>query len=337
MGRTARSVWACELVVLAVGVAVPACSSRGTSGADHVTAVVLPFLSQMPLHVAAEEGYFADEGLDVELRRLGRNQDIMTILAHGDVDVAAGMLTLNELSLVEAGARLRVVAALGEAASDGCTFAAIVVRREHVDSAAITDPERIRHFRFDANEFIPLGYAVDQLLRDYSLSFDDVDTVDLPPPAALDALERGLIDASVDAEPWISMEVANGTSTIWRAVGDLIPHYVHSVLLFGPTLVDDRPDVGERFMVAVLKAVRQLRQGKTPRNVALVQKATGLTREEVERACWPSLAPDGRVAPSSFRAYQEWSVERGLLPRVLADEELFDDRFVEQANARLLK
>ena len=306
-------------------------------GRDHVTAVVLPFLSQMPFHIAAEEGFFAEQNLDVDFLRVGRNQDIMAVLAQGDVDVAAGMLTLNELSLASAGAPIRVVAALTTSTPDQCTFAAVVVRREHLESGALDDRDQISRFRFDINPFIPLGYAVDELLRSYDLTLDDVDTVDLPPPAALDSLRRGLVDVTADSEPWISMHVATGEAVIWRSVGELIPNYVHSVLMFGPALIDERPEVGERFMVAILKAVRQLRLGKTARNLAIVEKASGLTAEQVAGACWPMPSHDARIDATAFRGYQEWSVGRGLLDRVLLENELFDHRFIDHANVELAK
>jgi hypothetical protein len=86
-----------------------------------------------------------------------------------------------------------------------------------------------------------------------------------------------------------------------------------------------------------LKAIRQLRLGKTPRNLAIVEQASGLTPEQVAGACWPALSSDGRVDPSAFRGYQEWSVARGLLDRVLSDDELFDHRFVDRANAEVAR
>ncbi len=304
---------------------------------DHVRLAALPFLSHTPFHIAKAEGYFEEQGLDVEFLMLGRNQDVMTALAHGDVDAMAGMLTLNELSLMAAGARVRVVAALaGTPPADlGCAQYAVVARREHLESGALADRERIRRMRFDISPFIPLGYALDELLRTFDLTVDDVETVDLTPPVALEALRNGQIDVTADSEPFISMHVATGEAVIWRSVNDLIPGWTPSVVLFGPTLLDERPAVGQRFMTAVLKAMRQYRQGKTPRNLTISEQASGLTAEQVAGACWPTPTEDGRVDAGSFLGYQEWSLRRGLLSRLLSADELVDQRFIEYANAEL--
>jgi len=304
---------------------------------EAVRVVALPFLSQIPFHIAEAEGYFDEQGLDVEFLNLSRNQDVMTALAHGDVDAMGGMLTLNELSLMAAGARVRVVGALtARPPPDGCTQVAIMIRKAHLDSGAATDPDRIRRMRFDVNRFIPLGYAVDEWLGTVGLSLDEVETVDLTPAVAVEAMRTGEIDVTVDSEPYLTLYEEHDAA-VWRSVYDILPDYVHSVVMFGPTLLDERPGVGNRLMIALLKGIRQYRLGKTPRNLEIVRTATGLTAEEVARACWPTPPEDGRVDAAAFRPYEQWSVQRGLLGRLLADDDLVDQRFIVNANAALAR
>lgn len=337
MHRTLRS----SLSVLVLAALAYSCTSSNApspDGRDHVRVVALPFLSLMPFHIAAAEGYFDEQGLDVEFMMLGRNQDVMATLAQGDVDAMAGMLTLNELSLAASGARVRVVAALTgpPPPTDACAQVAVMIRGEHVASGASADPERIRRMRFDVNPFIPLGYATDLFLGSMGLSLDDIETVDLTPVVALEAMRTGQIDVTTDSEPYLTMYAENG-AVVWKSVYDLVPGYLHSVVMFGPTLLDERPEVGERFTTAVLKAIRQYRLGKTPENLAIVEEATGLTTDQVTTACWPTPTEEARVDPEAFRGYQEWSVRRGLLDRVLTGPELVDSRFIDSANATLAK
>jgi NitT/TauT family transport system substrate-binding protein len=317
-----------------------ACSGDGERplpGFDRVTAVVLPYLTMMPFHIAAEEGDFAEQRLDVEFRRLARNQDIMTALARGDVDVAAGMLTVNELSLAAAGARLRMVAAIGELSPESCPYLAVVARKEHRDSGALADPDRVRSLRFDVNRVLPLAYFLEGILEPLHLTIDDVDSVDVPPAAALEALRRGDIDVTIDSEPYVSLHLSNGGAVVWGALEQRFPRFAVSVLMFGPTLLDERPEVGERFATAMLKGIRRSALGKTPENQAIVVRETGLAPEVVARACWPTFSETARIDPEVFLGYQEWSVAHGLVDRVLAEDELFDHRFIDFANAELTR
>ena len=116
-----------------------------------------------------------------------------------------------------------------------------------------------------------------------------------------------------------------------------MPDYTLSVLMYGPDLLDERPQAGERFATAMLQGMRQYRLGKTPRNRDIVERASGLSAAQVEAACWPLMREDGRIDPSLFLGYQQWNVARGLVDRVLADDELFDHRFIEAANATLAR
>ena len=54
--------------------------------------------------------------------------------------------------------------------------------------------------------------------------------------------------------------------------------------------------------------------------------------ELVEATCWAPIRDDGRLDPAGFREYQAWNVARGLVDGELADDELFDHRFIDHAN-----
>jgi len=323
---------------MAAVAALAACTSAPDSertAPEHIRAIVLPYMTMAPFHIAAEEGLFAEQNLDVEFITLGRNQEIMTALAQGDVDVAAGMLTVNELSLVASGARIRMVAALGELTPDDCTFTAFVARRDVVESGALSDREAIRRLRFDADLLIPFGYWIDEWLRPIGMTVDDLSIVNLPSPAALEALRNGAIDVTVESEPYLTMYRDMPEATVLTSVGELTPRYVLSLVMYGRRLLDDSPAAGDRLMSALLKAMRQYRLGKTPRNLEIVRSATGLTADQVANACWITMTEHGRLDPGVFLGYQRWSVAHGLVDRVLADDELFDMRFIDHANAEL--
>jgi len=301
---------------------------------DHVRAVVLPYLALSAFHVAAEEGYFAERGLDVEFVRLGRIQEMLTALTRGEVDVSAGFLSVTTLNAIAGGARVRAVGALGYFDPEACAYNAFVARRELVESGAIRDPERVRGLRADLDVTIPIAYWFDVWLEPMGLTLDDLEVVNLPSPAGVEALRTGVIDITHEAEPYLSVLEESPEVDAWLPTKDLLPGYPYSVLTYGGRLLDERPDVGERFAAAILDALEQLAQGKTERNVALLQEFTGLTRAQVEEACWPVAPAGARLDGAALRGFQEWAVIRGLAGRVLAEDEFVDQRFFEAAGAR---
>ena len=115
---------------------------------------------------------------------------------------------------------------------------------------------------------------------------------------------------------------------------DIVSGFPISVMYYGPTLLDERPDVGERFAAAVLSGMRQFRRGKTERNLALVESFTGLRADVVASACWPGGRETAHIDAEKIRGYQEWALERGLIDRLLADDEWLEHRFVDAAGSR---
>jgi len=330
------------VVMLALCLALSASACRGGdlgSGpdVDRVTVVVLPFLTMAPFHIAAEEGYFSARNLEVEFMRLPRQQEIMAALARGEVDVTAGLVSVSNLNSMSRGVRTRFVAALGHLVPGECPFNAFVARRELLDSGALQDPEKVRGLRFDIDVVIPFGYWADLLLEPLCLTIDDIDIVSLPEAIAVDALISGSIDVTAVSEPFLSLLVASGEGAIWKETSELVPGYLISAMSYSSSLLDERPEVGERFAAAMLEAMQQFRRGKTTRNLSLVESFTGLAPEQVAAACWPSGPEDGRVDVSTLRGFQEWAVSLGLMDRVLSEEEMVDHRFIDSANARLAR
>jgi len=324
------------LMTLAAGlIACGPSTPERRPGRDVVRAVVSPYLNMMPFHIAADEGYFDAQGLDVEFIRLGRTQEIMAALASGDVDAAGGMLTVNELNLAQRGARVRMVTDLGRLAADACTFNAVVVQRRHLESGALEDPERVRGMVLDADVLIPFGYWMDELLAPLGLTIDDLEIVNLSSPAAMEAFRGGSIDITLESEPFLTMYRAMDEAAVWRPVQDLAPDYAIAMVMYGPSLLDDRPDVGERFAVAMLQALRQYAEGKTPRNLEIIAAASGLTEEQLRAACWPDLRSEGHIDPTVFDGYQRWNLERGFIDRTMTPDELFAPHFMEHAHREL--
>jgi NitT/TauT family transport system substrate-binding protein len=329
---------AATLAALTVALAMPACSREGTGdnpGADHVRAVVMPYLTFMPFHIALEEGYFAEQNLDVEFVRLERMQDLMTGLARSEVDVAAGMLTANVMSSIASGVKMRLVGALGHLPPEGCSFSAIAARTEHFESGALEDRERLRNMVFDTDVLLPYGYWLEEVLRPFDLTIDDVEHINLPESAAVAAVQGGSVDVTLVSEPFLSLLTGSGEARIWWQTNAIVPDYQISVMMYGPTILDDRPEVGERFATAMLKAIRRYMEGKTPENLDVVERITGLSSEQVASACWPAARADARIDLVNFHDYQEWSLSKGYINRILTEDELVDHRFIEYANREL--
>jgi ABC-type nitrate/sulfonate/bicarbonate transport system substrate-binding protein len=291
----------------------------------------------VPFDIAMKEGYFEQENLDVRQVRLPRVQAVMAALASGEVDAAAGWIGASLLNAMERGVHIRAVMALGRLDPEACPFNAFIVRRETLASGALDDPEQVRDMLFDVDPLLPQGYWLQRLLLPLGLTTDDVQTIDIMPAAGMEALRTGATDVMTFSEPLVTKSVEDGDLVIWRAVAEVAPGYSDSALLYGASLLDERPEVGKRFATAMLRALRRFQQGKTPSNLAYTADFVGLSEQELQAICWPSASADAHIDAAGLLAYQSWSVRHGYQDRELSADGIIDDRFVDAANARLAR
>jgi NitT/TauT family transport system substrate-binding protein len=290
-----------------------------------------------PLHIAQQEGYFEDEGLNVEFIRLGRNVDAVPALIQGQVEVGVGQLTVNILNAMSAGARIRAVAGSGHLSPSGCTYHATVIRSALLGDDKVVDPGQLRGRKAELDIAIPHAYWFAETLRPVGLTLEDLEVVNVPPAATADAFLGDSFDLTMLSEPYLSELVQFEEAAVWRGAEEVVPDYQQTMVFFGPSLLDDRLEEGVRFVAAVIRGMRQYNLGKTPRNLDILERATGLTRRQLAVSCWPSISVDGQIHAAGFSGYQRWALEQGLVARVLSEEQLIDLRYLDRANAELAR
>jgi NitT/TauT family transport system substrate-binding protein len=293
---------------------------------------IRPFLQNAPVFIALEEGYFADEGLDVRVHVLsGHSATSLVLLEHGDLDVVTGSIFLGLFNAINAGSLIRVVADKGYLEARGCSPYALVARRQI--AATHRTPGSLDGLRIDVNPSLAEGYFVETWLARDGLSLEDLDVRSIPLASRPDAMNRGLIDLSATSEPWLSRLLSDGHEVILGAA-EIVPGLQYGLLLFGPGLLGDRREAGRRFIAGYLRGVEQYNRGKTPRNIEILSRALELDPATLERACWVSVRDDGMIETDGMQEFQRWGLEKGLVDRVIDPEEYWDPSFVTEAAGR---
>lgn len=309
------------LACCAVAGLVSGCDGADSGGGEPVRIGLRPYLTNAPLYVARDEGFFEEEGLDVHLINMPHStSQSVPALDQGDLDVIAGSVSIGLLNAIERGRRIRIVADKGHFASEACSPSALVARRDLQSPEGFPSGDWLRGRRIDYTPANHDGYYVDRTLRRAGLGMEDVRDATVPLSAISEAMNKGSIDLTATSEPWLSRLLEEGHKVVAPA-NEVIPEHQYGVLVFGPTLLEERPEVGRQFLSAYLRGVRRYNRGKTERNLAIVSAWTDLDRPTLLRACWPSIRNDGRVGAETVVEFQRWAVERGHLSRVLEPDE----------------
>ncbi len=293
---------------------------------------VSPILTYAPYYVADAEGYFAEQGLKVEFVRLSRGADTYPALVKGELDVAGGSVTSGLFNLVAREPNFKFVADKGHAPSSDCANSGLIASRALVEKGGLSEPSQLKGLRVDIDPVGYSGYAVDRLLAPDGLSTADLQIVNLPEAAAIEALQQGSLDVMSTGEPWITRALQSGKIVVWKHAAELTPNFQLAIVAYGPNLLQRDPEVGQRFMNAYLKGVRRCNEGKTPRNLDILAKATELDRGLLEAMCWPGFRADGMIDTQTLVDFQSWAHDKELLDSPVPVEKFWDPRFVEEAN-----
>ncbi|HVS64095.1 MAG TPA: ABC transporter substrate-binding protein [Thermoanaerobaculia bacterium] len=331
-----------RLLLLLLGTAAVCCTRPAGPGVAEQTplrkirVLARAHLSMAPLLIAQEEGYFREQGLDVELFSLASSRDGLPALIKGDLDVLTSSIVPAYLNLIAHGAPIRLVADKGRIGTGGCSYLGFWTRPDAVVSARTLRRRSSRQrWLFSVARGTFYEYLSERFLAGTDIPPDDVDLVDIDGSAEVEGLARGTVDVGLGTESKFLAAAREGLLVEWKSASDVLPGFQFSVLLFGPSLLETDREAGQRFINGYLRGVRQYNQGKTDRNLEILAARTDFDRETLAELCWIPMDADGRINERSLVELMDWGHERGYVDRVLAPEEFWDRRFIDEA-ARLL-
>ncbi len=296
---------------------------------------ILPFLSYAPVFIAQEEGFFAEQGFDVEFVRIDKTSDAMPALAQGQIDVASGFFDVSTLNAIAKGADIRYVSDKGYLDPNGCSASTFVVRKDILEKGTLNDLKNIKGMKVALTPASSAEYALDVLLKDTGLTSKDVEILNLPLATRVDGMGNGSIDIAAVSDPWTVRIVNAGYGEVWNPWEKLLPNFQFSINMYGPNFLEKNPELGKKYMIAYLKGVRQYNLGKTDRNVEIIAKYTQMKPEEVKQSCWMSMRSDGMIDIAGMSGFQEWATAKGLQVGLVPPEKLLDLSFVQAASQAL--
>jgi NitT/TauT family transport system substrate-binding protein len=297
-----------------------------------VKVVTLPFITFAPYYLALDEGYFAEQGLDVELVNMAVQEEILPALSSGQVDVSSGLLSAGMLNAIARGANVRITADKGFVDPEGCINYAIIGRKDLVESGALDEVEDLQGKTINVVPSTWLEYYLARVLATAGLTLQDINITNLSAQAQPEAFAQSQIDVALNSEPWVTRLADSGHIPVLDLPQAILPESQSAVHLFGPNLLGENREAGERFTLAYLKGIEAYSQGKTERNLEIIAKYTQLEPELLEKMCWPAIRTDGRANTDSILDFQQWAKDAGYIDTLLTVDQFYDGSFVEKAS-----
>ncbi|HWR31279.1 MAG TPA: ABC transporter substrate-binding protein [Negativicutes bacterium] len=300
-------------------------------------------ISDAPIFIALEKGYFKEQNLDVEAVSFGSGADMIAPLSAGQLDAGAGTPSAGLYNAIARGFDLQIVADKGRVGKNS-DYIAILVRKDLSESGAIKTyadlkGKKIAVSNLGGSNAVELGAA----LQKAGLTLKDVEPVEMSFPNMGIALANKSIDAAVVAEPNLIKFVEAGYAVRWKGVYELVPDQQAAVLLYAAKFAKDSPDVATRFMVAYLKGIRDYNDAFFNNKgydevVAILTKHTSVKDAAVYKKMAPAgFDSDGKVNLASLQSDYNWYKSQGKIQGSVDFDKIVNPAFAKAAAAKIGK
>ena len=293
----------------------------GASSADRISVGTVGNSSDAGFFIAMDQGYFAAEGLDVALTPFDGAQRMMAPLGQGELDVGGGTATASLYNSASRGIGIRIVADRSRMEA-GYMFQTLMVRKAVIDSGRFKSYADLKGLKFAlvAPGGSP-GSALNEAARKGGVPYDSIDKVFLPFPAQASAFANGAIDASLMIEPFATYLVDQGMAVRFASSEDFYPGNQIGLVFFSEKFLKERRTVGERFLRAYVRALRDYndavvegRFSNGPKGqavIAILARNLNMKEDQIRSSYVQAISPDGSPNVESPRKDLKFFLAQG--------------------------
>jgi NitT/TauT family transport system substrate-binding protein len=281
---------------------------------------VLPILDNLPMYVADEQGYFADENLTVEFIPVNSAAERDQVIQAGRAD---GMINeiLSTLFYNKDKPEITIVRYARVATPDYPQFRILA----SADSG-ITSVQDIIGQDIGISVGTIIEYTTDRLLQAEGLSSEDINTVSVPGiPDRMALLNSSELPAANLPDPLASLAMQGGATVV---IDDSsYPEYGHSVISFRNEVVEENPEAIKRFLAAVEKAVADINADKDQFSGLLAER--NLVPQPLLGSYEVPDFPTASVPPTSqWDDVLDWALSKGYIEGDVEYSSSVDDSYL---------
>jgi NitT/TauT family transport system substrate-binding protein len=249
MKRTVRFVWLAAAMALLATTVVGCAPAKPED--NKLKIALIPVLDVLPVFVAEKNGYFAEQGIQVEGVPVKSAQERDVLMQTGQVD---GMLTdlVSNALLNKQKPRVKAVYAARRPYPDAPVFRVLAG-----PNTGIQSPADLKGVPIGISQNTVIEYLTDRMLQGEGLQPADIRKLEVSAiPVRFEQLIKGNIPAATLPDPLAQGAIAAGARPV---VDDSkYPKLSQSVLSFSDETLRSKPSTVRKFLVAWEKAVTEL-------------------------------------------------------------------------------
>ena len=327
-----------RFALLALLVALAVCAQQNAAEAlDHLKVGGLRIASGSYTYIAKEKGYYAAEGLDVDLVPFDAGQPVAVATVSGDIDIGTAGVTSALYTLAGEG----VLKIIGGSTYDspgfhGSTFLA----SNHAYAAGLRNLKDLPGHSIGLTQIgSSYHYTVGLIADKYHIDLRSLRLMPLQSMSNIaSAVAGGQTDAAVLVGPLAQTLLQHEKARLLAYIGDEIPWQV-GVIFTSTKMANGKRDLLKRFLRATRRGSRDYydafidKTGKrkdgssAPAILKLVSEFVGQSPEQVEQEIG-YIDPENRVDVQDVQRQISWYRSQGMIKRKFDADQVLDMGYV---------
>jgi NitT/TauT family transport system substrate-binding protein len=312
-------------------------SSSGSKRRDTVTVAGPPSTLFAPLYVAAERGYFREQGVDVKLETVRAGQDAIPLVASGKVDAIVAGFSAGMFSALDRGLEFKVVGGMGVSTGKVPAPSALMVSQRAISSGKVKGVADLEGAKIatSGGPGAAGGYLLATILQTAGLELGDVKVVNVAFPDMEKAIKSGAVRAALQVAPFTAAMASSGVAKEVAAP----PKGATATGVIYESKFAKSP-AAQKFFTGLVKGARDLqteRQKRSPETLKILSKHTGQKLSVLEKVPFydwdPALAPPTATLDSMQQVYKQLGLVEYENP--IEETQFIDSSFSEKAAAAL--
>jgi len=251
-----------SLSVLALAACSSGSPSGGSAGEDaggsdgsleKITVGVIPIVDTAPIWLGDSKGFFAEEGLDLEIETATGGSAIVPGIQSGSYDFAFSNL-ISVMVANDKGLDMKFVAngisTTGDVKSD---VGSVLVKED----SKISSPKDLAGKKVSVNNLSNIGdTTIKSIVEEDGGDPGSIEFVEVPFPDAPAALQNGIVDAAWILEPFQSSALDDGAKMLSANFAEFDPELDVAGYFTSAEYAQENPEVTEKFTTAMNKSLQ---------------------------------------------------------------------------------
>jgi NitT/TauT family transport system substrate-binding protein len=333
-GRAVRKI---RRLAMASFVMLAACAGLpGGATAEHIKIGSLKTVGTGPIYIAASKGYFAAEGLDVEMVTFDSAQPVAVAVVSGDIDIGATGLTAGFYSLAGQGALRMIAAQSFERAGyqDQAVVASNRAWNGGLKSLKDLPGHSVAISQIGGAPHYSLGLIAEKL----GIDLKNLRILPLQSNAnRISAVAGGTADTAIIPVTYVMASLQRGEAKLLGWVGDYAPWQLGAVFVSTKS-ADERRDMLVRFLdgyrhgardyhAAFSAADGSLHFGPTaPEIIAIIARGAGQPEDDIRQGI-TYVDEAARIDVKDILRQIAWYKSQGMVKSEIDGDAIIDKRY----------